>query len=363
MRASTARSWRDELRDARRSSNASEMAEAARRASVAVAQIQPKKPRRGTLALIGIRRRSREVAAPKQQLGAELHVVSSDGPQPLIGVPIGATAAIWAVKKGTDPGQLMAPRTVVAYNGAIFVSDVRNGRVEAFHPRNGAHLRTVKKMQAPVGMLVHEGHLYVTSWADHRVHKLRLPDGGVPPARARSQQPVWAAEEVAAWGGHGEADGQFKCPSGLAYTNDELVVVDRLNHRLQFFGTRDVLSPQEHRGIRPQGETDGAFRHLRSFGSRGRAPGQFIDPWGVKAHEGLLYVVDSGNSRVQVLTPRGALVDVLTLQNASLGLRDLDISADGKRIYVADRDRCCVHEVTAPAAGSSTGRDGGPSLA
>ena len=278
---------------------------APRRASVGVMQT----PKNRRFSLLG---RRRTIAAPSIN---ELHIISSDGPQPLLAVPVGSTSALWAVPKGTDPGQLMQPRTVLAHKGALVVTDLRNGRVEAFHPRTGAHIRTIRRIPAPVGLTVLDDYLYVTSWSDHKVHKIRLVH----------LVPGVAAQEVAAWGGHGIASRQFKCPTGIATVNGELCIVDRRNHRLTFL------------------TTEGEF--VRSIGSKGSQPGQFLDPFGVKEHLGVLYVVDAGNSRVQVLTPQGALLDVLTVQDASANLRDLDVSADGKRIYVADRDHNCIHEL------------------
>jgi hypothetical protein len=292
---------------------------APRRASVGVMQT----PKNRRFSLLG---RHRTIAAPSIN---ELHIISSDGPQPLLAVPVGSTSALWAVPKGTDPGQLMQPRTVLAHKGALVVTDLRNGRVEAFHPRTGAHIRTIRRIPAPVGLTVLDDYLYVTSWSDHKVHKIRLVH----------LVPGVAAQEVAAWGGHGIASRQFKCPTGIATVNGELCIVDRRNHRLTFL------------------TTEGEF--VRSIGSKGSQPGQFLDPFGVKEHLGVLYVVDAGNSRVQVLTPQGALLDVLTVQDASANLRDLDVSADGKKRRRKKEKEKRAGKLSADGGGMEGGAGGG----
>ena len=51
---------------------------------------------------------------------------------------------------------------------------------------------------------------------------------------------------------------------------------------------------------------DGAF--LTKWGTAGTEPGKFRGPWGIALDRGLVYVTDAGNSRVQVFTPDGGFV-------------------------------------------------------
>jgi hypothetical protein len=53
------------------------------------------------------------------------------------------------------------------------------------------------------------------------------------------------------------------------------------------------------------------MRFARAFGGRGDAPGQFTHVWGVAVVRGLLVVSEIG--RLQVLTPQGVPLQVLTL--------------------------------------------------
>lgn len=76
------------------------------------------------------------------------------------------------------------------------------------------------------------------------------------------------------------------------------------------------------------------------FGTYGSQAGQFIDPMGVAFDRtGLLYLVDSGNSRIQVLRPNGAPVRAWGESGAGPGqfVAPLDIAIDGEGdLFVAD---------------------------
>jgi hypothetical protein len=58
----------------------------------------------------------------------------------------------------------------------------------------------------------------------------------------------------------------------------------------------------------------------RRFGGKGDAPGQFEDPWGVACVRGLLVVSEYRGTRLQVLTPKGVPLQVLTLGSCLGGL-------------------------------------------
>jgi len=96
-------------------------------------------------------------------------------------------------------------------------------------------------------------------------------------------------------------------------------VADTGNHRIQVF--------------------DRSGRSLRSWGTRGRADGQFNRPQGIAWQGGRVYVADEGNSRIQVFDEQGRF------QMAIQGGPDMPFSrpasvaaaADGT-IYVGDAD-------------------------
>ena len=71
------------------------------------------------------------------------------------------------------------------------------------------------------------------------------------------------------------------------------------------------------------------MRFARAFGGYGGAPGQFTNPCGVTVVRGLLVV--SERNRLQVLTPKGVPLQVLTLGE---GLRGMCV--DEQRVWVVD---------------------------
>ena len=94
----------------------------------------------------------------------------------------------------------------------------------------------------PVGVAVTDNVIAVSDWGNHQVKKYSLQ-----------------GELLSVTGCHGDKNGQFNCPRGLAFNNNRLLyVVDEYNHRVQ------VL------------EQDNTF--VFSFGNKGRNPGQFQFP-------------------------------------------------------------------------------------
>ena len=88
-------------------------------------------------------------------------------------------------------------------------------------------------------------------------------------------------ELVTAWGEHGEGNGEFEYPSGVAVdSNGNVYVSDRENNRVQKFSN------------------SGAY--ITQWGSKGTGDGQFQDPEGIAVDSsGNVFVVDQFNRRVQ----------------------------------------------------------------
>lgn len=101
--------------------------------------------------------------------------------------------------------------------------------------------------------------------------------------------------------GVGSLPGEFSYPYGIAILSDGTAMISEFgNNRLQRIDL-----------------TSGAC--LGIFGQPGRSKGQLSTPWAVTALDERVYVIDSGNSRVQVIKePRGSRV-----------LRDLATNAGG----------------------------------
>ena len=128
-------------------------------------------------------------------------------------------------------------------------------------------------------------------------------------------------EFLSRWGESGDGDGQLNGPSGIAFDADEnIYVADSLNHRIQKF-TRDG-------------------RFILGWGRHGRGEGEFDLPWGVTVDDqGDVYVADWQNDRIQKFTADGEFVFELGTSGSGDGQLNrpsgIDVDSDGD-IYVAD---------------------------
>lgn len=134
-------------------------------------------------------------------------------------------------------------------------------------------------LRGPTGIAADSvGNVFVSDTGNHRV-QVFAPDG----------------KHLATIGQTGRAGaglGQLDHPQRLTLSSDgRLYVADTGNHRVVAY---DVSDPRAPRELRVYGQT----------GVAGAGPGQFDHPGGVAVDATFLYVADTGNSRVQVLTWR-----------------------------------------------------------
>ena len=139
------------------------------------------------------------------------------------------------------------------------------------------------------------------------------------------------------WGQQGSGDGMFTYPVGVAVNDeDEIVVADQGNHRVQVFDSNGAFL----RSFGRKGENDGEFkypfgiaidtdrkifvadtnnhriqilswegRHLDSFGGQGSLDSQLHHPWGLSLDStGNLIVADAGHKLIKIFTPDGRFV-------------------------------------------------------
>ena len=124
------------------------------------------------------------------------------------------------------------------------------------------------------------------------------------------------------WESAGEGDGQFHGASSIAFdADDNLLVVDSLNHRVQ--------------KVRKE---DGAF--ISKFGSHGSGEGQLDSPWGITVdNDDHIYVADHRNDRVQKFSPDGRYEATFGSSGDGRGElsrpSDVAVDPDGD-VYVAD---------------------------
>jgi sugar lactone lactonase YvrE len=129
------------------------------------------------------------------------------------------------------------------------------------------------------------------------------------------------------WGRQGTGDGEFQEPWGIAVApSGEVYVADTWNHRVEKFD-RDGNFLKKWGGL---ADTKGAVNDR---------PGQFWGPRDVAiGPDGLLYVTDTGNKRIQVFDSEGRFVRAFGGEGAEPGKfrEPVGLAFDGDRLLVAD---------------------------
>jgi len=118
----------------------------------------------------------------------------------------------------------------------------------------------------------------------------------VDAANDRIQKFTRAGDFITTWGDFGDEDGKFRAPSGIAVDSaGNVFVTDSQLHRIQKF-SQNAVDPLK-------------YDHVWSRGSEGSGVEQFFAPSGVAVDStGKLYVTDTNNQRVQILSTDGAFL-------------------------------------------------------
>lgn len=116
----------------------------------------------------------------------------------------------------------------------------------------------------------------------------------------------------------------FQRPMAVAADSESIYVTDSAKHDLIVY------------------DYNGKFR--RVIGSPGKAPGQFNYPTGVAVSDNRIFVADFYNQRVQVLSPKGEVLNILPLERdkAKVGpvIMPAAIAVDKQgQLYVSDVNR------------------------
>ncbi len=175
----------------------------------------------------------------------------------------------------------------------LYVTEFVGGRVFVFSPA-GEFLHQfagagdgIGELSAPTGIAVDaNGDIYVGESGSSRVQVFNSK-----------------GESIATWGQPGFGPGEFRSAMGVGI-NDELgrvYVADFGNSRIHVYT--------------PEGELLFMFPRDGDSTQIGDEPDQMSRPIGVDlAADGTVYVVDSGNSRVQKFTADGEIIEVLSSQ-------------------------------------------------
>jgi DNA-binding beta-propeller fold protein YncE len=180
-------------------------------------------------------------------------------------------------KNGDKPGEFSRPRGLaVDADGNIYVADTGNHRVQKFDS-DGAFITSFGKfgtgigeLHSPNGIAVDDKrNIYITDAANNKLVRFG-PDGGY--------QNEWGGRELGLYG-----------PRDIAISPDgKVYIVDQGRSRITRF--------------------DPVTESFDSFGSPGKGEGEFGEPMGIAIGDGLVFVTESGNSRIQVFDLEGNYV-------------------------------------------------------
>jgi YD repeat-containing protein len=260
---------------------------------------------------------------------------------------------------GSGQGQLKTPHGVaIDGEGNSWVADSGNNRIEKFSPKGGfiAAYGTAGsgnlQFSNPWGIDVNQStrNVYVSELGNHRVQELsstgafvrtfgtegagKLTEPGglkvdsagnvwVPDMSATADRIVEFSSTgtfIAAYGKEGSGQVEFKRPSAIAISGENLYITDTSNHRVQEISNK------------------GAY--IRSFGINGSGSGELQEPEGIAVDSaGNLYVVDEPAGHVEEFSPTGGYRATFASNGSGEGqLKDPTgdaIDAAGN-LYVAD---------------------------
>jgi 6-phosphogluconolactonase (cycloisomerase 2 family) len=208
---------------------------------------------------------------------------------------------------------------LIAADHTIYAVD-RTARLIRKFDAKGNSLGTLEKasshLSRPVGLAFHQEQLVVVDQGDHRI-KCFAKDG----------------ELVATLGGRGKGTGAFFHPSSVASDGEHLFIADTGNHRVI--------------------QTDREGKLWRVFGSGfGNGEGQMISPTSVAVNpnpQGRIYVADSGNNRILVFRADGTLEKSWGSWGGFDDMLDepTDLTWRHNHLYVTDRRNHRIHTLTA----------------
>lgn len=261
----------------------------------------------------------------------------------------GAFQAQWG-SYGGGPGQF-GPIGGLATDAAgdVYVVDSSHDRIEKF-TADGAFITSWGRRGDALGefqfgssqnyarppgggIAVAGDHVYVVDSGNDRVQRFNLSGG-----------------EPIAWGSAGSGPGQFSYPRGIAANEQEVIVSDDNNHRLERFSPEGVYEGQvggipgtgRNRFEYPYGvaldaaadvfvgddsgdrivELGPHLQWIREWGTHGAGPGQLDFPRAIAAEpDGETYVADTANDRLEVFDPRGGFLR--TVGTSGLGPGEL----------------------------------------
>ena len=235
--------------------------------------------------------------------------------------PEGRPLESWNLPPSPEPGYPTG--LTVAPDGRLFIADTHRFCVTVLDPETGEMIEQIGELGEGPGQFNNptdiafgpDGWFYVSEF------------GGNDRIQVFDAEGAYLFE----FGGFGSEPGRFNRPQSMAFSPDfqRLYVCDACNHRVQVFDPEGNLieiwggpgtKPGEFRypyGVKLLGEGSVLISEfgnnrlqilsdegepIRIMGAAGREPGELYSPWDAAPFDGRIFVLDSRNDRVQVIT-------------------------------------------------------------
>jgi hypothetical protein len=247
---------------------------------------------------------------------------------------------IWLCWGGSGPGQLSFPSSIaVDSQGEVYVADQGNRRIQVFDA-GGGYLREWPVSAAADVAVGPDGSVYVSDLWGKRVSRFDASGsllGEIVGALLTGPRAIdvdgagflYVTDSffvlkftsdgslVTQWGGYGTGDGQLIFPESIAVAPNGDVLVQDWQRVQRFTSDGAYLAQWPIRGVGlcvdasenvfvPAGNRIDVYgadgRLLTTWGSYGSAEGQFYGAVDVAVRNGLVYVLDQPNSRIQQFT-------------------------------------------------------------
>ena len=246
---------------------------------------------------------------------------------------------------GNDPGQFQLIKGLhIDRNGYLYVSEFSNNRVQIFEGSEASKSSKISEDASDESIptaFSHKPAYMIGPKSTSPIKVLSNINGSSGVAEGKNGEVVVASknehkvfiynpkddyEKVVEVGGKGDLDGKFSYPSGIAVTQDNLVLVTS-DDKLQWFTMEGKL--------------------VYAVGGRGTEEMKFSNPTDVAVGKNeKVYVIDSNNKRVQILNGDGTYCSYFGFPHLTQKKDDaptaLAINSEGNLYFVDSRNNC-VH--------------------
>lgn len=147
------------------------------------------------------------------------------------------------------------------------------------------------------------GHIFVVDTGNHRVQKFATDGTFLGWIGARRDNDVTNGWSINGISVSSEIPGGFNRPTAIHWNNEDrlLIVTDTENNRIQKFSEDGLFAGWIGK---QRGGTVTTGWEMEGTAESGEEPGAFLSPFYAQLHDGLLYVADTGNRRIQIIKIR-----------------------------------------------------------